>query len=181
MFCGRRVQRPAGPAVRPTQDRVREALFSSLAPRLPGCAFLDLYAGTGAVGLEAWSRGADRVCWVEASPRIFRGLQNQIRMFSQADQQVRLEPVCLDANVFCRRWSGAAPFDIVYADPPYAQAEPDKLLAAIISSGLLQDDGILVLEQGADAAAPLAEGWHLLRDKRYGGSRLRMFRKGKMA
>ena len=75
---GREVAVPAGRAVRPTQDRVRQALFSALATRIAGSQFLDLFAGSGAVGLEAWSRGAAGVVWVEQNPRVLRVLQANI-------------------------------------------------------------------------------------------------------
>ncbi|MCL2104229.1 MAG: RsmD family RNA methyltransferase, partial [Kiritimatiellaeota bacterium] len=68
-WCGRKLKAPAGDTVRPTQDRVREALFAMLVSVVPGAAFLDLYAGSGIVGMEALSRGARRATWVEKNPR----------------------------------------------------------------------------------------------------------------
>ncbi len=182
MFGGRRLkQAVVGPGVRPTQDRVREALFSSLAGRLPGCSFLDLYAGTGAVGIEAWSRGARRVCWVERSVGVFRVLKEQIQALADEDAGVQLEPLCMDAMQFCRRKATVASFDLIYADPPYARGGAGvaaDLLVAVGHSGLLAADGVLILEQGAAEAAPCPpEGWSLLRERRYGGSCLRMYGK----
>jgi 16S rRNA (guanine(966)-N(2))-methyltransferase RsmD len=75
---GRLLKVPKGDAVRPTQDMVRQALFSSFATLVPGSRFLDLFAGSGAVGLEAWSRGAAYVCWVESDPRAFRVLKENV-------------------------------------------------------------------------------------------------------
>ena len=75
---GRRIEVPGGDRVRPTQDMVRQALFSSLAALVPECRFLDLFAGSGAVGLEAWSRGAAHVTWVERDPRTLAVLRGNV-------------------------------------------------------------------------------------------------------
>ena len=179
MFGGRRLKQVVGSGVRPTQDRVREALFSSLADRIPGCDFLDLYAGTGAVGIEAWSRGARRVCWVEGASGVFRVLKAQLLALAEGHTAVQLETFCMDVQQFCGRKAKVAPFDVIYADPPYAKGGTGvapQLLSVIRKQDLLKAGGVLVLEQGAEEAAPEdAEGWHLLRERRYGGSCLRMY------
>ncbi len=177
IFCGRRLQTVQAAPLRPTQDRVREALFSSLADVLPGCAFLDLYAGTGAVGIEAWSRGAARVCWVEQNRRVFRVLTDNIRSLSDDISHSNLTPQCLPVEAFCRR-AYTAPFDIVFADPPYARNRATKVDVALLlaESALLKPDGLFILEQGGDEPVPSGcRGWQLLRERRYGSSMLRFF------
>ena len=178
-FCGRRLQTVQADGLRPTQDRVREALFSSLADRVPGCAFLDLYAGAGGVGIEAWSRGATRVCWVEQNRRVFRVLDENIRSLSDGAVDATLVPCCVSVEAFCRR-PVPAPFDIVFADPPYARNRPQALDVGVLLKGdrLLRSGGLLVLEQGADEAIPEGcKGWQLLRERKYGSSMLRFFEK----
>ncbi|MBI3987315.1 MAG: RsmD family RNA methyltransferase, partial [Lentisphaerae bacterium] len=132
---GRRLRVPSGP-VRPTQDRVREALFSSLAAFIPGARVLDLFAGSGAVGLEALSRGAAFVCWVESNRRVFAVLHENIRTLA-GDASARMGPkedagglppgidpavaglVLREALDFLSAAPPEAPFDLVFADPPY--------------------------------------------------------------
>ena len=177
MFRGRRLQSVQAAVLRPTQDRVREALFSALADALPGCSFLDLYAGTGSVGIEAWSRGAARVCWVEGNRRIFSVLERNVRDLADAVGGVTLEPRCMNAVAFFRQVQ-AGQFDIVYADPPYARNrnEAETVLPLLAGSPLLRAGGLMVLEQGADEAVPEHPAWDMLRERRYGSSMLRFFR-----
>jgi 16S rRNA (guanine966-N2)-methyltransferase len=178
MFRGRRLQTVQAAVLRPTQDRVREALFSTLADAIAGCAFLDLYAGTGSVGIEAWSRGAARVCWVEENRQIFRTLENNVRVLADSQTDARVEPYCMDVGMFCRR-GVAGSFDVIFADPPYARnrQEAADVLAMVGQSRVLQADGMVILEQGADEDAPAAAAWTLAWERRYGSSQLRIFRK----
>jgi len=177
MFRGRRLHTVQAAVLRPTQDRVREALFSALAGTMPGCAFLDLYAGTGSVGIEAWSRGAARVCWVEADRRIFRVLEQNVRALADPPTGAKVEPYCMDAGMFCQR-ALAGSFDVVYADPPYARSSSGAadVLSVVAKSGILKPDGLLVLEQGADEDVPAGAEGLLAWERRYGSSMLRFFR-----
>ena len=180
---GRTVRVPRSD-VRPTQDRVREALFSSLHDLVVGARFLDLFAGSGAVGLEALSRGAAGVCWIESNSGVFRVLKNNVdRLWGGDDND---EALCIKSDVsrFLRGWRGQAAFDIVFADPPYHKRgqrnsradEPEVILDMLAANGVVMDGGIAVIEQGADEVLPAVEDWELMRDKRYGGSRLLFFR-----
>lgn len=176
---GRRVRVPEGP-VRPTQDRVREALFSMLMPVLSGCSFLDLFAGSGVVGLEAWSRGAERVMWVESHRRVASVLKSNVAMFCGQDIASACCR-CQDVFSFCRRWHEGLGFDVAYADPPYAVGQGDAisvggLLTSIRDVGLVVPGGLLVLEQGARDPAPEATGWLAEREKHYGKTCLRIYR-----
>lgn len=159
---GRRLVVPDGRAVRPTTDRVREAWFSSLHPRLPGAAVLDLFSGTGALGLEAASRGAARVVLVESDRRALEALRTNVATLGlPADVVAGVLPGVLDAV--------AGPFDVVVADPPY-DLEPEVLgevLARVLP--LLAPEGEVWLEaprRGPDPPWPAGLG--LDRTRRYG-------------
>lgn len=164
---GRSLVVPAG--VRPTESRVREALFDILGPRLGGASFLDLFAGSGAVGLEALSRGAARLVQVDADPGVVRRLAAAYETFGvDGASCVRLE--------LPRRLERLAPtrFDWVFADPPYDFADHEGLLAAL--PAVLAPDGVAILEhprqvEPEDPSGALAAYDH----RRYGGSVLSFY------
>lgn len=174
---GRLLKAPRA-GLRPTQDRVRASLFSILGARVPGCRFLDLFAGTGAVGIEAWSRGAADVCWVESSAGVVRCLEDNVRtLCGGAGRIVRAEVLRVLKPGFA-----PTPYDLIYADPPYAkdprdpeaQAGWQRLLAQVESGSVLVPGGWLAMEQRDGEPVVEREGWILARDRRYGGSRLRI-------
>jgi 16S rRNA (guanine966-N2)-methyltransferase len=166
---GRRLQTPRGATTRPTSDRVREALFSAVESwggSLAGLRFLDLYAGSGAVGLEAWSRGAGVVTLVEQDRRTAGLITRNARSlgFPRAD--------VVNASVAATlRRRPAAPYDLVFADPPYPLAE-ERLaedLAALVDHGWLVPGALVVVERSARSPEP---GWpaglQVDRVRRYG-------------
>ncbi len=172
-FKGRVLKTPRGDNVRPTQDCVRESLFSIIQGELPGARFLDLYAGTGAVGIEALSRGAKDVQWVEGN----KGTSHLTRdnVTSIAGEAFGYSVICSDAMRYIRSMGKGAAFDIIFADPPYIDAREDgltDLMKAIASNGVIASDGLLIVEM--PKAAPIAEieGWTLLRDRTYGKTRI---------
>ncbi len=176
-LCGRHLRVPDA-AVRPTQDRVREALFALLQEAVPGRRFLDLFAGSGAVGLEAWSRGASAVCWVEAERRVCAVLKANVTALCGAASVTACR--CQDVFAFCRQPATEGGFDVVFADPPYATRGDAGMVArvpaAVRAGRLLRAGGLLVLEQGAGEPVPAAAGWGLVRERRYGGAVLRLLR-----
>jgi 16S rRNA (guanine(966)-N(2))-methyltransferase RsmD len=116
-FRSRSLQAPAGLATRPTSDRLRETLFNVLAPRVEGALFLDLYAGSGAVGIEAISRGASHVTFVERAPAAIRTLRVNLEILGIASGFRVLQE---SAGSFLRQAPGTeARFDLVFLDPPY--------------------------------------------------------------
>lgn len=165
---GRRLQTPPGDATRPTSDRVREALFSALEAELGtlhGLRFLDLYAGSGAVALEAASRGAVGVTAVESDRRTARIVTaNAAALGLPVD--VRAQPV---ASVVA---SGpAAPFDVVFLDPPYAlgAAEVAAVLTSLLDHGWVVPGAAVVVERSARSVAPRwPDGLEVRRQKKYG-------------
>lgn len=140
----RTLQAPPGLATRPTSDRLRETLFNVLAPRIEGAEFLDLYAGSGAVGIEALSRGAARVVFVERAAPALKVLHANV-----ARMEIRegLEVFAGSVSAFMRR--GGAGFDVVFMDPPYdAEAEYSTALGMLggAASELLRKDAVVIAE-----------------------------------
>ncbi len=148
---GRRISAPPGEGVRPTGDRVREALFSSLQPLLVGAHVLDLYAGSGALGLEAISRGAAHATLVERDPRTLAVLEANV-------EAVGLPGVVVLPQDVVSALEGVlpgAPFDLVLADPPYRMpgAQVDRLLVALVAQ--LAPGATVVVERARRAAPPV--------------------------
>jgi 16S rRNA (guanine966-N2)-methyltransferase len=146
-FGGRRLEAPPGQHTRPTSDRVREALFSSLdtITYLHGAAFLDLYAGSGAIGLEALSRGAGTVMLVEADARAARTARENVKALG-AGAAVRLTTAKVG------HFLATAPptaYDVVFADPPYsaADAEITAMLEQLVGRGWLAGGATVVVER----------------------------------
>jgi 16S rRNA (guanine966-N2)-methyltransferase len=147
---GRRLQVPAGRRTRPTSERAREGLFSSLEALrggLSGAGFLDLYAGSGAVGLEAASRGARPVLLVERDPAAVTALRANVAALALAEVAVRARPVG-------RLLAEPAPtsYDVVYLDPPYADDVADDL-AQLVNGGWLAADAVVVVERSVRSPA----------------------------
>jgi 16S rRNA (guanine966-N2)-methyltransferase len=157
---GRRLVAPPGRATRPTSDRVREAVFASLesAGLVTGARVVDLFAGSGAMGIEALSRGAAHATFVESAPAALVAIRANLVATGLA---ARAEVVRADVL----RWLGTAPapgpFDLAFVDPPYAFDRWDELLDRLPAA-------VAVLE----AAAPVAVSarWEVLRERRYGGT-----------
>jgi 16S rRNA (guanine966-N2)-methyltransferase len=164
---GRRLVMPKGRGTRPTSDRTREGLFSSLGGTLAGRSFLDLYAGSGAVGLEAASRGASPVVLVERDPRALAAMRANVTALGLPGVQIRAETVS-------RFLAGSAPhrFHVVFLDPPYADPV-DEELAAVFDGGWVAVDGVVVVERAArDREPSWPSGAVTDRSRRYGDSTL---------
>ena len=172
-YGGRIVRTPRGDAVRPTQDRVREALFSMLLAELPGARFLDLFAGTGAVGIEAASRGAGDVVWVEGDRGVHRLTVQNVTDIAGAI--LARNVVCSDVTRWTRTAGRGSAFDIVFADPPYVQAKDGglaDLAESLKQQGVVAPGGLLIVEMPVDAPVAALPGWEILRDRTYGKTRL---------
>ncbi len=172
-YRGRVLKSPKNEATRPTQDRVREALFSMLLAELPGAHFLDLFAGTGAVGIEAVSRGAGDVTWVEGDRAVHRlAVQNVTDI---AGAVFARNVVCSDVARWIRTAGRGAAYGIVFADPPYEQAKDGGLaeLAELLrANGTIVPGGLLITEMPIEAPVAALPGWEILRDRTYGKTRL---------
>ncbi len=170
---GRKLFAPDGEATRPTAEKVREALFDILGVRVPGAAFGDLYAGTGAVGLEALSRGAARCLFVERRRRALECLRRNIGVLG-AGPRARILPVDAAQAVGLLEKEGK-PLDILFCDPPYADGRWPSLLSAMGPSGVLAAGGLLVVEHAVKAPPACPEGMELKRSYRYGDTGLTVF------
>lgn len=157
---GRRLAAPKGDGTRPTADRVREAVFSRLEHRgvLPGASVLDLYAGSGALGLEAASRGAERVVLVEADRRAAAVARDNARTVGLPQVTVAVAKVQAYLTTDPATGPLAGPADVVFADPPYPLTEEalGRMLAALVAGGWLRAGSVLVVERSARSPEP---GW----------------------
>jgi 16S rRNA (guanine966-N2)-methyltransferase len=154
----RRLPVPEVPGVRPTPDRVRETVFNWLAPVIEGARCLDLFAGSGALGLEALSRGAARVVFVDRAPAAMRAIKAALETLG-CD---RGEAVCMDAMGFLE--GAVTPFDVVFLDPPYRGEFLAPALERLAGRGWLKPGARIYLEHHAgENPPPLPPGWSLLR------------------
>ncbi len=159
----RKLKSPKGMNVRPTPGRVKESLFSILMNRIEGARVLDLFAGTGAIGFEAASRGASRVVSVEAHRETAHAIEEAAKDLDLAD---RLTVVAAPAERALYRIEG--PFDIVYLDPPYANEVPLQIFRLLLERGLLADDAVVIYEHGAKTILPDIPGYRSTREEVYG-------------
>jgi 16S rRNA (guanine966-N2)-methyltransferase len=160
---GRRLRFPAVGALRPSPDRVRETLFNWLQWVIPGARCLDLFAGSGALGFEAVSRGADLAVLVDRDPRVVAVLRANAGRLT-AD---RVRIVEADAEAYLQRTG--QPFDIVFLDPPYRSPLLERCAALLEQNGWLAPSAHIYLEAPAAGGAPvLPERWRLVHSQRAG-------------
>ena len=165
---GRRLRVP-GRGVRPTSDRVRESLFARLGD-LAGMDVLDLYAGSGVLGVEAFSRGAAAVVFVERSSRVLRVLRENL---TELGLEGEARVVAADAPAAVRRLGGeGARFDLVLLDPPYAGDELARALTALAEAELGAAPGTVVVEHARRHPVPLVSGWVELDVRIYGDTQV---------
>jgi 16S rRNA (guanine966-N2)-methyltransferase len=171
---GRPLAAPAGEAVRPTSDRAREALFNILAhgtlatsgPAYAGARVLDGFAGTGAFGLEALSRGAAFAVFIENSRTALAALRQNIAALGE---DARTQIVAADATVPPR---AHAPCDLVFLDPPYHEGLGGPALAALAASGWIAPDALCIVEVAAKEPFEAPPGFTVIDERRYGAARL---------
>jgi len=163
---GRRIRLPAGTPVRPTPDRVRETAFNWLGPAIAGMRCLDLFAGSGAMGLEALSRGAAAAVFVEQDPRLAAAIEKTAAEFGASDARVvRADAAAWLAGRAAAPRPAEGSFDFVALDPPYAL--PVLPLIELIVP-LLAAGGVLYLERAAADGLPQPDGMHWRRRSRAG-------------
>jgi 16S rRNA (guanine966-N2)-methyltransferase len=174
----RALKAPKGQATRPTTDRVREALFGILtsAGALEGARVLDLYAGTGALALEALSRGAATAVLVESAREALTALRANVTALGLED---RARVVAGDVAKAIRRLPDAGPFDLVFADPPWAMVDEGHstvVLSALARSAGIATDGRVVLEHSARTAPFDVDGLVRLETRKYGDTALTFYK-----
>ena len=163
--------------LRPTSAKVREAIFDIVRPEIDGALFLDLYAGTGAVGFEAISRGAEKVVFVESSPVRSAAIMDYIRKIGLDDRASVYQE---KAETFLQRaMRTGMKFDIIFLDPPYQSDEMERVLPYIGEYDILKDDGCMLVEHSSKSALP----GHIMLIKQiknytYGDTRITLYRKG---
>ncbi len=169
---GRRIAVPRGGVVRPTAERAREALFSILGSRIAGARVLDAYAGSGALGFEALSRGAARATFVDADRRALTTLAaNAARLGLEGRSTIRPG----HATELLQSGHLAGPFELVLADPPWGSAEAAGFLRHV--PGVLAREGIVVLELDGRGPEPETPGLERYRSAHYGRTALHFFRR----
>lgn len=151
---------------RPTTDRIKETLFNMINPRLPGAAFLDLFAGSGGIGLEAASRGAAKVVFVEQSRKAAACIQENITFIKASGESTLL---VMDAMAALRKLEGTETFDLIFMDPPYEKELERKVLEYLAASTLITEDTLIIVEASlATDFSYLAKlGFHVVKCKKY--------------
>jgi 16S rRNA (guanine966-N2)-methyltransferase len=170
---GRTIRAPRGLSVRPTTDRVREAVFAMLGESVKGSVVLDLFAGTGAMAIEALSRGAAGAVLVESSPAALGALRANLASL-EAEGAVCLP---LDYREAVRRLSAKGrTFDLVFLDPPYGKGLVGHSAGLLSRAGILAPGAVVVAERASrDPAEALPAGWHVRAERRYGDTRISLF------
>jgi len=162
--------------LRPTSSKVRESIFNILQTEIDHSLFLDLYAGTGAVGLEALSRGAEKVFFVENKQVRAKAVMDYIHKLGLDDMASVYQE---EAEAFLKRaMRTGLKFDIIFADPPYMSGEIDKLLTNIGESNILKEDGCVLVEHSSKTILPEnGQNIKLVKNYKYGDTMLTLYRK----
>jgi 16S rRNA (guanine966-N2)-methyltransferase len=169
-FRGKQLSSPDDDSIRPTADRVRESMFNILASRLgpsfDGLRVLDLFAGTGALGLEALSRGAANVVFVDTGAEARGLIRDHIEAFGAGGvtKLLRRDATSLGPA------GTMGPVDLVFLDPPYGKGLGEKALVSLREGGWLQPETVIVLEEGSDVAVELPPGFVLEDRREYGAA-----------
>jgi 16S rRNA (guanine966-N2)-methyltransferase len=163
---------PDAPGLRPTADRVRETVFNWLMPFIDGARCLDLFAGTGALGIEALSRGAGWVDFLETDPRLAQALRENLQRLHQESAAVR----CGDAVTIVSSAPPAQPYDIVFIDPPFTASLWEAAAGALHARGWLRDGALIYLEMPLQAQPALPPQWELHRGAAAGSVRYALYR-----
>lgn len=151
---------------RPTTDRIKETLFNMIADGLYGCVFLDLFAGSGGIGIEALSRGAERAVFVEKNPKAMAYVKENLahtRLFDKAEtMQADVFSALMGLNGRCR-------FDYIFMDPPYGRELEKKALGYLTEYDLLEEDGIIIIEASLDTEFDYVKelGYSIIKVKTY--------------
>ncbi|WP_346663575.1 16S rRNA (guanine(966)-N(2))-methyltransferase RsmD [uncultured Merdimonas sp.] len=155
-----------GLGTRPTTDRIKETLFNVIAPFLYDCVFLDLFAGSGAIGIEALSRGAMEAVFVEQNPRAMACVKENLK---KTHLESRGMTMSMDVMTALYKLEGEKQFDYIFMDPPYGQEWEKKVLTYLADSDLIADRGVVIVEASKDTDLSYAEdlGYDILKIKEY--------------
>ncbi len=174
-FGGRLLRGPAHRGLRPTGEMVRKALFDTIGAGVADAVVLDLYAGTGALGIEALSRGAAKVTFVERDARALALIRANLAALGIRPGEAEILGTTV-ARALERLAAAGKRFDLILADPPYGSGEMDQTLAMLSTGGFLTGKGLLILEHGSAAPPPEPPAGLRLRERRrYGDTTLSFF------
>lgn len=169
---GRNLKAPRGLKTRPTTDRVKEALFNILGQTMQGSSFLDLFAGTGAIGIEALSRGAESLVLVEKGPQALRVIKENLELTGLGNNA---KVINKDVYIAMETLQSEQ-YDYIFMDPPYLKEHEGKVLCIIDRLSLLKDNGIVVIERSKLDTLPLQVGRiKLYREEKYGDTVLSFY------
>jgi 16S rRNA (guanine966-N2)-methyltransferase len=176
-FRGRRLLTPRGRNIRPTSDRVREAIFNIIAVRVAGAEVLDLFAGTGALGLEALSRGAARVVFVDHHGEAIRLIEENVRLCGVQDRVMLVHrPILPSLAGLAAQRPEPGRFDLIFLDPPYGQDQVPLVLARLSELTMVSPAALAVAEHHRnDAIPPLCGDWYRIKERRYGDTVVSFF------
>lgn len=171
---GRRLKAPKGMNTRPTSDRIKEALFNIIGDSLIDRKILDLYAGTGAIGIEALSRGSDSAVFVEKSPHVVKIIRANLELTGLAE---KAEIICQDVNYAVGVLaSQGRTFDIIFLDPPYLRSLLQKSIEALVQQDIISPGGLLIAESSnLDTLSEQYGSLRAFRKERYGDTILSFY------
>jgi 16S rRNA (guanine966-N2)-methyltransferase len=171
LWRGRKLSFPDVDGLRPTGDRIRETLFNWLAPEIQGSRCLDLFAGSGALGIEALSRGAETSVLVERDSKAAAQLKANLEILKAEQGRV----VNVDALGFLQKGNTDAPYHIVFIDPPFQLKLWQAVIEALEAGNWLADNATIYIESGRDDEYHPPINWQLHRDKHAGAVSYRLF------
>jgi 16S rRNA (guanine966-N2)-methyltransferase len=177
-FRGRPLVAPKGQSTRPTADRTRQAIFNVLehaawSPGLDGRRVIDLFAGSGALGFEAISRGADFCLFVDRDAAARGAIRHNAEALAALDR-IRIDG--RDVAALAARPAAEAPYDLALVDPPYAEGLGEQALARLAEGGWLAPGGLVVLERGSHDPPLATAGFRMLDERRWGAARVAFLR-----
>lgn len=166
---------PEGMDTRPTTDRIKETLFNMLQPHLPGCVFVDLFSGSGGIGIEAISRGAQKAYFIEKAPRAISCIEHNLAFTKFTDRAILLKQDAYAALSGIREEQ----VDIVFMDPPYEDGHEKRVLALLAEMQYITEETLIIVEAALDTDFSFLEeyGYILTKEKKYKTNRHMFIRK----
>ena len=156
---------PKGNATRPTTDRIKETLFNIIQNDIQGCEFLDLFAGSGGIGIEALSRGAKNASFVESSKEAIACIRENLKK-THFSEKANLIPYDFKRALSALSANGKR-FDIIFADPPYEAGYEEEILSGLVDGDLIGDDPLIILETALDREPDINDELEVIRIKEY--------------
>ena len=169
---GTRLFAPKNDRIRPTSDRVREFIFSYLGNYVDAAQVLDLFCGTGAMGLEAWSRGAREVTFVDQSQQAIEILYKNLHKVG-----LEIKPVKRNVESYLKQIPDDAVFDLILCDPPYAFQYFEQILQLVLDRDVLAPEGRIIYESAARQASPSVPGLSMVKEKIMGDTKITVYEK----